>query len=139
MLVLGVGEKKTPPAFQSACSQFILTESLRPAAHEGDFIPKVFPKPSVKAGKKNSVLTVETLRIPMGSVLGALKQVILDNEWATMAVFGSKLREIFPGFDYKLYGYKNLTEMVKAHPHLFVFKYQKIKMAKGGAEKKLAA
>jgi hypothetical protein len=122
LTVLGFGEKKTPEAFRNACHKFVFTEVLRPsAAHEPnvsvqkvDIEPNVAPvQPSVDAPEQN-------LEFPRQFVLTALEQSIDDAGWAHLGTFGSYLTKLQPDFDSRLYGYKKLSDLVKAKTGLFV-------------------
>ena len=57
---------------------------------------------------------------PKKFVLTALEQSIDDTGWASLATFGSYLTKLQPDFDSRLYGYKKLSDLVKAKNDLFV-------------------
>lgn len=127
LTVLGFGEKKTPEAFRNACHKFVFTEILRPS---------IADKPvalSSKAETGQKTVPVETpvettgqkLEFPKKFVLAALEQSSDDAGWAHLGTFGSYLTKLQPDFDSRLYGYKKLSELVKAKTDLFVTKEQK--------------
>ena len=57
---------------------------------------------------------------PKKFVLEALEQSNDDAGWAHLGTFGSYLTKLQPDFDSRLYGYKKLSELVKAKTELFV-------------------
>ncbi len=122
LMVFGFGEKKTPDAFRNACHKFVFTEVLRPGpAAEGPEAPQ-----KVRTDKKPDVLqtseetTEPKLKFPKKFVLTALEQSIDDTGWAYLGTFGNYLTKLQPDFDARLYGYRKLSDLVKAKKDLFV-------------------
>lgn len=122
LTVLGFGERKTPEAFRNACHKFVFTEVLRPGTA---------PEPNVSPQKGDSepkgvlvqpvaVETEHKQEFPRQFVLTALEQSIDDAGWAHLGTFGSYLTKLQPDFDSRLYGYKKLSDLVKAKTELFV-------------------
>lgn len=124
LTVLGFGEKKTPDAFRNACHKFVFTEVLRPAATvEPTTAGRKLEneQKSAPAPTQNPVETVDTkLEFPKKFVLAALEQSSDDAGWAHLGTFGSYLTKLQPDFDSRLYGYKKLSDLVKAMTELFV-------------------
>ncbi len=126
--VLGFGEKKTPMAFRNACHKFLFTEVLRPSTEtEKDSI-----QPKVKSAKKSvpskspTKTTGPNLNFPKDFVLTALEQSTDDAGWAQLGTFGSYLTKLQSDFDSRLYGYKKLSDLVKAKTDLFVTEERQI-------------
>jgi uncharacterized LabA/DUF88 family protein len=121
LTVLGFGEKKTPDAFRNACHKFIFTEVLRSntAADHVSVPQKVeSKKKSVPSQTQNK--TIEPANeFPKEFVLTALEQSTDDAGWAQLGTFGSYLTKLQPDFDSRLYGYKKLSDLVKAKTDLF--------------------
>lgn len=122
LTVLGFGEKKTPEAFRNACHKFVFTEVLRP----GTSAEQVGSPPLVGSETKAAPLQTPVeaaepkLEFPKKFVLTALEQSIDDAGWAHLGTFGSYLTKLQPDFDSRLYGYKKLSDLVKAKIDLFV-------------------
>lgn len=122
LTVLGFGEKKTPEAFRNACHKFVFTEVLR----QSTVVEPVGLPASVESEQKaipprTLSETTETKReFPKKFVLTALEQSLDDAGWAPLATFGSYLNKLQPDFDSRLYGYKKLSDLVKAKTDLFV-------------------
>ena len=120
LMVLGFGEKKTPDAFRNVCHKFIFTEVLRPGTSEKnvDLLPKI-------ENEKNSIqqpntVSESTQKFPKDFILAALEQSTDDAGWAHLGTFGSYLIKLQPDFDSRLYGYKKLSDLVKAKKNIFV-------------------
>lgn len=121
LTVLGFGEQKTPDAFRNACHKFILTEVLRPTVN-------VVDKPATSAKAESIVAppakAAEPARpepeFPRQFVLDALEQSSDENGWAHLGTFGSYLTKLQPDFDSRVYGFKKLSDLVKAKTNLFV-------------------
>lgn len=122
LMVLGFGEKKTPMAFRNACHKFLFTEVLRPSTEAE---PVALP-PKVESEQKSlrpqiaAETTEPNLKFPKKFVLTALEQSTDDAGWAQLGTFGSYLTKLQPDFDSRLYGYKKLSDLVKARTDLFV-------------------
>lgn len=122
LTVLGFGEKKTPEAFRNACHKFLFTEVLRPStADEPPALPpKVENENMPTTTKTTSGTTEPSLEFPKKFVLTALEQSTDDAGWAQLGTFGSYLTKLQPDFDSRLYGYKKLSDLVKAKTDIFV-------------------
>jgi hypothetical protein len=122
LTVLGFGEKKTPEAFRNACHKFVFTEVLRPStAAEPNIAPqKAENAPKAAPAQPATEPTEAKLEFPKKFVLTALDQSIDDAGWAHLGTFGSYLTKLQPDFDSRLYGYKKLSDLVKAKTELFV-------------------
>ena len=100
--VIGVGQRKTPKAFQEACERFIFLEVL--AADD-------------KAAAEDAPEeTKEDQPRPIQSVLTkALNKVDTDDEdWASLSALGSHLNRTDPSFDPRNYGYRKLIDLIDA-------------------------
>lgn len=125
--VFGFGEEKTPLAFRNACDRFILTEVLRSAAVAA--LKQVAVTPSKKAstrtqatkesGSTASSVASSKQDLPKAFVLEALEQSLDDSGWASLSSFGSYLNQLKPDFDSRVYGFKKLSDLVRARADLF--------------------
>lgn len=118
LTVLGFGEQKTPDAFRNACHKFIFTEVLRAVAGR-----KTGPASRGAASGSDTVppsAAEPRKEIPAEFVLEALEMAIDDSGWANLGTFGSYLTKLQPDFDARLYGFKKLSDLVRARDDLFV-------------------
>jgi hypothetical protein len=133
LTVLGFGEQKTPEAFRNACHKFIFTEVLRPASP-----PKTSASPtsapvtqrpqsfSAMSGEAESAQKSAAPALPRKFILNALGSTQYDDEgWVQLGAFGSYLTKIKPDFDPRLYGFKKLSDLVKAMPDELEIKERK--------------
>lgn len=120
--VLGFGEKKTPEAFKNACNKFIFIEVLRPTLESEE---PITPS-SIKGSQEDAESPPkeehkdEQKHFPTQFMLSALEQSSDDGGWAELGKFGNYLSKLQPDFDSRLYGYKKLSQLVKAKPELFL-------------------
>jgi len=105
MLVIGMGEKKTPDPFIVACDKFIYLEILQKQGEEAtDLNNKSIPSPQVdKVNPKLIRLIASTI-----SDLGD------DDGWAFLGDVGNLLQKKQPNFDARNYGFQKLTPLIKS-------------------------
>jgi NYN domain-containing protein/OST-HTH/LOTUS domain-containing protein len=121
--VYGFGEQKTPESFKSACHKFIFTEVLRkatatPKAEEPGY-PNATPAAPPPMPGNGTAGELKPAEFPEKFLLEALDKSVDDTGWAHLGTFGSYLQKIQPDFDSRLFGYKKLSDLVKAKRELF--------------------
>jgi uncharacterized LabA/DUF88 family protein len=132
LTVYGFGENKTPEAFRKACHKFVFTEVLRPSPAQavGNLTPptsKASPKSSKPVTQQPPAQTSEPNKeIPSEFFKQALEQASDENGWAHLGTFGSYLTKLRPDFDSRNYGYKKLSDLVKAKKDLFECEERKL-------------
>jgi len=57
----------------------------------------------------------------------AFEMAVREDGWSHLADFGSRLLQLDPGFDPRTYGYKQLSQLIKAYPNIFEIKSNKVK------------
>lgn len=115
MKVIGMGEKKTPTAFKSACDKFIYIEILKPVEN----LPKRVP-----AGKSKKKKTSSSSGSALGSINDGLIKLFRDsvsdladdNGWAFLGDLGNLILKKQPDFDPRNYGFRKLLSMIKSMP-----------------------
>ena len=123
LTVLGFGEKKTPDAFRNACHRFVFTEVLRSSSAAP---PPATPKSEIKRRQKSGKsptsgnLIEPKFEFPKAFILSALEQSMGEAGWTSLATLGRYLTQLQPDFDPRLYGYKKLSDLVKANTDVFV-------------------
>jgi len=119
--VIGFGEQKTPQPFVKACDKFIYTELLRDDVNgsENQGHQAVEPAES-KHVAVNNVPTehppAESNRpkVPTKLITKVIDDISDEDGWVHMAALGENLRKLKSDFDPRLYGFKKLTDLVKA-------------------------
>ena len=131
LTVLGFGEKKTPEAFRNACHKFLFTEVLRPSAQNNIETQEVSTSSTQKRSEETQNQAVKNeitqqQRFPRAFVLEALEKASDDTGWANLGTFGSYLTKLQPDFDSRLYGFKKLSDLVRARTDIFLFEERAI-------------
>ena len=107
LLVIGVGDRKTPEAFTNACNQFIYCENL------------VGPQEmSRKAAKKEK----SDVSDPLNLLLEGFNLAAKEEEWLHLAALGLVLRQLHPAFDPRTYGHQKLQSLIRKYPETFTLK-----------------
>ncbi len=138
MLVLGMGEEKTPLAFRKSCEKFILLDVLaktdeKKAVKKTDKLEKSKKQTTAKSKPskedKTEDITIETSSddnaheppavMPWENISLLIKTEILpeladEDGWANLADIGNRLYKLYSDFDSRNYGYSKLSELFKA-------------------------
>jgi hypothetical protein len=100
LAVYGFGERKTPKPFVAACDKFIYTEILKRTETVGATAPAAAP---------GAVL------MQLGPALrSAIAAVDQEDGWAPLGQVGTWLLKHDPSFDPRNFGFKKLSELVRA-------------------------
>ncbi|MFN8184457.1 MAG: NYN domain-containing protein [Candidatus Nanopelagicales bacterium] len=116
-MVYGFGQRKTPEAFRNACHRFVFVEVLREGGGEPEEADT--PAPQKPRKKAPAAETAPSPKFPKRFVLRALEQSADDSGWAELGTFGRYLVKLQPDFDSRLYGYRKLSDLVRARTDLF--------------------
>jgi uncharacterized LabA/DUF88 family protein len=120
MKVYGIGEKKTPTPFITACEKFIYLEILKPI----ESVSKQAVTSKVKS--KSRAKTKEIVQAPPINAIEvankSLAKVIFDsindladeNGWAFLGDLGNLILKKQPDFDPRNYGFKKLVPLIKS-------------------------
>jgi uncharacterized LabA/DUF88 family protein len=109
MLVIGIGEKKTPSPFIVACDKFIYIEILK--AKEAP--TKLESKPSTSdsiAAKEVDSLDSEFIKL----LKATIEDIADDDGWAYLAELGGLINKKKPDFDPRNYGFIKLSHLIKS-------------------------
>jgi uncharacterized LabA/DUF88 family protein len=109
MLVIGIGEKKTPNPFIVACDKFIYIEII--AAKN---IPKEAAKINSAStpGPKNEVDSMDKEFIEL--IRSSIEDLEDEDGWASLAAVGGLINKKKPDFDPRNYGFSKLTPLIKS-------------------------
>jgi uncharacterized LabA/DUF88 family protein len=126
MLVIGIGEKKTPNPFIVACDKFIYIEII------GALETKQIESRDTPSDKKTT--TISTPEIKLDSIdnefINLLKASINDladdNGWAFLAEVGALIIKKKPDFDPRNYGFPKLTALFKSLTRHFEIDERKV-------------
>jgi len=111
MKVIGIGEKKTPSAFISACEKFIYIEILKPK-------PAEEPRTTSAKTTKHSDKTTESLnkidRNLIKLITDSVDDLADENGWAFLGELGNLILKKQPDFDPRNYGYVKMLPLIKS-------------------------
>lgn len=111
MRVFGLGEKKTPSAFRSACDKFIYLEILQASEEEeGGETPAAKRKSHKAKGKAISKADRELSNLLSSSV----NDIADEDGWAYLGELGNLLLKKKPDFDARNYGFSKLLQLIKS-------------------------
>lgn len=131
MIVVGMGEEKTPRSFRTACSQFTVLENLIDADEEiqEEELPTETTEKSNKRKKtsaKGANAVKESTMISKEVIESAIINIITENEnkdrETGLAEIGSRLLNKYPDFDTRNYGYSLLSRFLEEVPSLELIK-----------------
>ncbi len=118
MKVIGIGEKKTPTPFITACDKFIYLEILKSSAHESTEVnqpakSKTKPKAKTKSEKQSD---------PLNKIDNALIKLLTDSVsdladesgWTFLGELGSFILKKKPDFDPRNYGFPKLLLLIRS-------------------------
>jgi len=106
MLVIGLGEKKTPNPFIVACDKFIYIEILYQKSSNED------SSDDAKEKEKSSIDKITKKEINL--ISSTISDIADDDGWAFLGDVGSLLQKKQPNFDSRNYGYSKLTPLLKS-------------------------
>jgi hypothetical protein len=130
--VYGIGARKTPEAFQNACTQFTYVEVLvgEAAAASADqagssvAAAKTVAKKAVKKAAPAKKTAASAKRTQVDELtalfLPAIEASAKEDGWAALGGVGSYVVNTRPTFDSRNYGYAKLSALVRDLPRLEV-------------------
>lgn len=105
--VYGFGEQKTPESFRQACTRFIYTENISaPVSLETDSGQTREPASAVRKRKP-----LEAARL-IAAVIADMDEE--GDGWVSIGGLGHRLRNAYPDFDQRTYGYAKLSDLIRA-------------------------
>lgn len=103
--VYGFGEQKTPESFRQACTRFIYTENLNVPVETGAARQ---PAPEAAPARRKPV---EAARL-IAAVIADMDED--DDGWIAVGGIGDRLRNAYPDFDQRTYGFHKLSDLIRA-------------------------
>lgn len=109
MLVIGIGEKKTPNPFIVSCDKFIYIEIL--GVDESALSSKETSGEGVATTRiEKEIIGVDLIKLLKTTV----DDLADDNGWAFLAEVGGLIMKKKPDFDPRNYGFQKLTPLIKS-------------------------
>ncbi len=111
MMVIGLGEKKTPNPFIVACDKFIYIEILSPPAKETE-IKFEKGKKEIKATASNALQKVD--RETINLISSSIRDLADESGWAFLGEVGNLILKKQPDFDPRNFGFQKLAPLIKS-------------------------
>ena len=148
-LLIGMGEQKANESLAQACDEFKVLDLIYKVQNEdelpeeGEAIDSVdqesCEEKDLASKGEIDILEMETLieesaeieettiSVPTEEELVEIIYNILDDDWENLASVGATLKKQIPGFDTRIYGYKNMTLLMQRYKDKFEIKKEKAK------------
>jgi uncharacterized LabA/DUF88 family protein len=104
MVVLGIGERKTPEPFITACDKFIYIEIL--ATEES--------APEVKSRKPKKSSSAQLDKRTVKIIVSSINDLADESGWAFLGEVGTLILKKQPNFDPRNYGFRKLLHFMKS-------------------------
>lgn len=135
MMVIGMGEKKTPKPFIAACNKFKYLDVLATAETAVEAPPDAEPaapakkprasraKPAKKAGTPEEPAPAPQPAAPaedpqLVAMRTAIRAIVAEqsdeDDWLPVSVIGNLLQKRYPDFDVRNFGFNKLTPFVRS-------------------------
>lgn len=109
MLVMGIGEKKTPNPFIVSCDKFIYIEIIG-AMEASKKSAKTSATPAKEAKIKLDPIDIKFIKLLKSSV----EDIADDDGWAALSAVGALINKKKPDFDPRNYGFQKLSLLLKS-------------------------
>ncbi len=103
MLVIGIGEKKTPNPFIVACDKFIYLEILTGQTED---------KAEKREKDKSSIEKISSREISL--ITSSIRDLSDEDGWAFLGDVGGLIQKKQPNFDSRNYGFEKLTPLIQS-------------------------
>ncbi|MDR1604806.1 MAG: NYN domain-containing protein [Gracilibacteraceae bacterium] len=128
MIVIGMGEKKTPNSFISACNRFKYLDILAAESAKTDPEEKTTEggalRPKVEAGAAKADKSAADKRTIKAAILAIVGESSDDNGWLNISELGNRLVKRYPDFDVRNFNFSKLSMFVQSLDYLVTKKVQ---------------
>ena len=101
--VYGIGEKKTPEAFRTACKRFIYVENLDSGEEP----------PEERTPRSDATPNKEDAKTAIPLIVEAMKDIGGDEDWYSLGMIGQFIARANPDFDTRSYGSAKLSDLIR--------------------------
>lgn len=130
-IVYGIGEKKTPTAFQAACDRFIFLENLAPkeknkkktakgtktsadASSDGKALSDAGNAPSDAKDAIPERTIQEMDEVTCELISSSISDLADEDGWAFLGDLGNLINKKSPSFDSRSYGYSKMSKLMQS-------------------------
>ncbi len=126
--VIGMGEKKTNESLVKACDEFRLLDLIYNEVREDEHqtknvsrIPETAEEPA-EVDEEEIIQEASPISVPtLDEVLSEISDY-LEDDWQNLASVGIHMSKRCPGFDARIYGYRNFSDLIKKNNTSFELK-----------------
>lgn len=111
MYVVGIGEKKTPLPFITACEKFKYLEVLAAVPTNHEKSPAAAVKTEKQTVPQDGMASIEEL---INTIRTIVNETSDDDGWAFLGEVGKRLNKRYPDFDTRNYGHAKLTPLISS-------------------------
>ncbi len=111
MYVVGIGEKKTPLPFITACEKFKYLEVLAAVPTNHDKTQAAAVKTEKTTVPQDGMASIEEL---INTIRTIVNETSDDDGWAFLGEVGKRLNKRYPDFDTRNYGHAKLTPLISS-------------------------
>ncbi len=119
MHVIGMGEKKTPTPFISACNRFVYLEILAKCDNS---------EKERSEESENNGIQLKTIKRAIATIINEVSD---EDGWASLSEVGNILLKRYPSFDVRNFGFQKLTPFIKS---LGLFEIYSVPSEKGNVK-----
>lgn len=112
IIVVGIGEQKTPEAFKNSCDEFIVLENIG----NEQSIKSKNNETKTKKDDKQQKDQIEEIHHLLKMAWSTYQE---DNGFAFISNAGFYIKRIKPDFDSRSYGFYKLTELIESFPEKY--------------------
>lgn len=131
--VIGMGEQKTNESLVKACDEFRLLDliynEVKSDEHEHAHKAPVKADETTTMEEDDIITEATPISVPtIGEVLDAISEYLEDSEgdtgddWQNLASVGIHMSKRCPGFDARIYGYRNFSDLIMKNNDRFMLK-----------------
>ncbi len=111
MLVIGLGEKKTPQAFIAACNKFIYIEILNSEQSGAEITTTEL---QAQKGKKQTAKALDKVdKQTIKMIMNSVDDLADETGWTFLGALGNFISKKKPDFDPRNYGFNKLYDLIK--------------------------
>lgn len=129
LFVVGIGKTTTPKPFVNACNIFTYTENLELEDKDLEETQAVIEQAVTKepvlkenTAKPSTTQKKETKPNPIPLLKEAFSMAG-DSDWIHLGLFGNYISQLDPGFDPRTYGFRQLSQLLKAYKNYFELRF----------------
>jgi uncharacterized protein (TIGR00288 family) len=126
--VIGMGEKKTNESLVKACDEFRLLDLIYNEVREDEHTVKATSVPAVTVEEPQTEADDEVMQEAAPISVPTLDEILaeisdyLEDDWQNLASVGIHMSKRCPGFDARIYGYRNFSDLIKKNNGSFELK-----------------